>query len=82
MVEITWINILFIYVVTWSVLLFVMLPIGVQSEENVESGHSTGAPKKAYVSRKILATTVASVLVTWGIVLLLQSGIIPIRDVQ
>lgn len=81
MPPITWLNIAFIYIVTWCILIFTILPIGVKREENPEAGHSAGAPQKPDLKRKFIINTVLSALVTWGIVLLLQSGLIPLREV-
>lgn len=80
--EIGWINIAFIFVVIWSVVIFMVLPVGVQRDENPEQGHSTGAPKNTQLGMKFLATTLISILLTGVAVVLLKTGFVPIRDVE
>jgi len=61
-----WIGAIFIYMVLWWVVLFMVLPFGVRRQENPEAGHDPGAPVMPHLGRKILATTLVT-LVIWGI---------------
>jgi predicted secreted protein len=61
-----WIGSIFIFMVIWWVVLFSVLPWGVRRQENPELGHDPGAPAVPYLKRKILVTTLIT-LVLWGI---------------
>ena len=52
-----------IYFLIWWVMLFAVLPWGVQREENPEPGHDPGAPVKTHLWAKIGATTLLSAVV-------------------
>lgn len=67
-----WIGSIFIYIVLWWVVLFAVLPWGVRRQENPEPGHDPGAPALPHIGRKVIATTLIT-LVLWGIgVVLIQ----------
>jgi predicted secreted protein len=57
---------IFFYVITWWVVLFAVLPWGVQRLEAPPQGHDPGAPAVPRVKAKLLATTLVA-LVIWGI---------------
>lgn len=61
-----WIGAFFVYLVLWWVVLFAVLPWGVQRQENPEAGHDPGAPAVPHIGRKVIATTLIT-LVLWGI---------------
>ena len=61
-----WIGAFFIYIVVWWVVLFAVLPWGVQREENPELGHDPGAPAVTHLKKKLIATTLIT-FVLWGI---------------
>jgi len=58
-----------IYLVIWWIVIFMVLPWGVQpvSTEDIAKGHAPSAPKHPYMARKLLATTVLAGVI-WGIV--------------
>lgn len=63
----TWVSILAIYFVVWSLCLFVVLPFGVRSQKesgDVVSGSEAGAPVLPMLWRKVLATTMLAAVVT------------------
>jgi len=60
-----WIGSIFIYMVLWWVVLFMVLPWGVRRQENPEAGHDPGAPVTPHLGRKIIATTLVT-LVIWA----------------
>lgn len=71
-----------IYIVIWWLVIFMVLPFGVQQidEEDALQGHSAGAPKKPMLIRKLLVTTVISA-VLWGLLyLVFESGIVSFRE--
>ncbi len=62
------------YFVVWWTVLFAVLPFGVRTQHDegkVEHGTEPGAPLKAYLWQKALATTIIAAIVTllliWGI---------------
>ena len=69
------ISALAIYFVIWWLVLFAVLPFGVQSQEpeDVTLGTDRGAPREAFMLRKLLATSViagvifAAVYVFFGV---------------
>lgn len=50
---------------SWWIIFFILLPIGVQQEENPEPGHDTGAPKTPNLKRKALITTLLTLIFTF-----------------
>ena len=61
-----WLGSIFIYMVLWWVVLFMVLPWGVRRQENPEPGHDPGAPAMPHLGRKIIVTSLIT-LVIWGI---------------
>lgn len=61
----SWLTFLLVYALVWWTLFLMALPIGAEREEAPMPGHSTGAPRKTYLLRKILGTTVAAAPLTW-----------------
>lgn len=61
-----WIGSFFVYIVLWWVVLFAVLPWGVTRQENPEPGHDPGAPAVTHLKKKLIATTLVT-LVIWGI---------------
>jgi predicted secreted protein len=51
-----------IYVMIWVVLLFMVLPWGVNMPERVEKGHANSAPLNPHLGLKFLITTALSAL--------------------
>jgi predicted secreted protein len=49
-----------VYVMIWVVLLFMILPWGVNMPEKVEKGHADSAPLHPHLGLKLLITTVLS----------------------
>lgn len=51
---------IFIYFLIWWVMLFTVLPMGVERTENVDAGNDIGAPKNANLKKKLILNTVIS----------------------
>ncbi len=72
-------SIIAVYFVTWWLCLFLVLPFGIRSHaeqgEGVEPGNEPGAPWRANIGKKILITTLLSLVV---VVLLLWAMSNPI----
>lgn len=58
----------FIYFVLWWLVLFAVLPIGVQRDEAPEAGHDHGAPRSANIRQKMIWTTWINFALTSAIV--------------
>jgi predicted secreted protein len=71
--------ILGIYAVAWWIILLMVLPIGVKTAENPEEGHAVSAPTNPRLGKKMLATTLLSIPVTWFVVWLIGSGLIDVQ---
>ena len=57
-------TVIVVLVISWWLILFMLLPIGVQIETSTNPHHSTGAPKHPYIGRKLIGATVFSILLT------------------
>ena len=55
---------LVIYVIFWWLILFVTLPFGISRDKKVIHGNDPGAPKKTLLKKKILITSLASLILT------------------
>jgi len=59
------ISFIFIYIMTFWIVIFIVLPFGVKTEDNPISGNDHGAPKNSMIKKKIIITAIISfVLVT------------------
>ena len=61
-----WISAVAIYFIIWWIVLFMMLPIGVRSQvedDDITLGTEHGAPAKPRLLRKMLLTTIVSLLI-------------------
>ncbi len=73
-------TIIMVYLIAWWLVFFMVLPIGAKPSAEMAQGQSTGAPAKAHLGKKVIATTLLSVLAAYGFFLFLGSGIIPVRN--
>ncbi len=65
-----------IYIIIWWLVLFMILPFGARSKidsADVTEGHDAGAPARPMMWKKVLATTVVS-LVVFGIFYFAYTG--------
>jgi len=76
-----WFTAFVLYAITWWTVLFAVLPVGTRPvAEADEATGWRGAPARPLMGRKILATTLIS-LVLWGaMMLVIQSGWISFRS--
>lgn len=56
-----------LFVIIWWTVLFAVLPFGVRTADAPEPGHATSAPVKPMIGKKMLWTTVITV-VLWLII--------------
>lgn len=68
------------FTMIWWVVLFMVLPFGVHTGEH-EKGHDAGAPKRTYLLRKCVITTVVSLFLTWLLLYLAYSGVIDVDSI-
>ena len=55
---------LVIFIIFWWLVFFIALPFGISREKDVISGNDPGAPKKPLLKKKIIISSVASVILT------------------
>ena len=75
----SWITGLAVYLVTWWIVLFAVLPFGVRQQESPPPGFDHGAPAHPHMRLKLLATTLVSGLVWLGFYLAVREGLIDFR---
>jgi predicted secreted protein len=56
-----------VFFVIWWIMLFMVLPFGIHTDENPQKGFSTGAPKNPNLRKKFLITTILTA-VAWSII--------------
>lgn len=60
-----------IFQIIWWILFFIALPIGVQRDYDGVKGRDLGAPKKTYLKKKLLYTTLLTIVlffVSWWMI--------------
>jgi len=53
-------EIIVIFVVIWWLVLFTILPLGIQKEDKILGGNDPGAPKNPMLKKKIILTSIIS----------------------
>ena len=78
-----WPTIILVFVISWWMIFFTMLPVGVrgqhESDEEMVEGTEPGAPVKPNLLKKAGITTVLAIAFTIGFYLLEGSGVIDFR---
>jgi predicted secreted protein len=71
-----------VFVLVWWTVLFCVLPIGTRpvAEADPEAGGWRGAPARPLIGRKLIATTLVSVVVWLLVFAVVESGIVSFRD--
>jgi len=76
-------TIILVFVISWWLVFFTALPIGVkaqdESDEGVTKGTVPSAPTNPNLKKKALYTTLAAVVITIGYYFLATSGLISFR---
>ncbi len=70
----TWVTGFVLYVIVWWTVLFTMLPIGVRVPSNPEPGIATSAPERPNLGRKVIWTSLLSIVIWLLIYGLIHSG--------
>ncbi|MAI59524.1 MAG: hypothetical protein CMM92_00705 [Rickettsiales bacterium] len=55
---------LVIYLILWWLVFFVMLPFGVERDQDVSFGNDPGAPKKSLVKKKAIISSFVTLILT------------------
>ena len=55
---------LVIFVISWWLILFLVLPVGISKQKNVKFGNDPGAPNEPMVKKKFLITTIIALILT------------------
>ena len=55
---------LVIFVIFWWLILFIILPTGIDKQKNVKFGNDPGAPNDPMLKKKFLITTIAAFILT------------------
>jgi predicted secreted protein len=71
-----------VYVVSWWVVIFMVLPWGVQTidEKDIAKGHASSAPKRPRLLQKLAVTTLVAAVLWTVFYLGAESGIISFRE--
>lgn len=77
-----WFIALVVFALVWWTVLFCVLPVGVRpdTQGDLEAGGWRGAPQRPMLGRKLLWTTLISLLIWGAIVGMVESGWISFRD--
>ncbi|MFZ4761396.1 MAG: DUF1467 family protein [Alphaproteobacteria bacterium] len=73
---------LLVYFLIWWVVLFAVLPMGVERQAEVQDGNDRGAPIVANMKKKIMVTSLISLLIWSVIFTLMQTGIISFNTIN
>lgn len=69
-----------VYLVTWWIVIFAVLPWGNQPPAEVEQGHATSAPAKPRLVLKFIVTTVISAVIWVLIDQAVRHGLVSFRE--
>ena len=69
-------SIFVVFVISWWLILFMVLPFGVKPEQEPESGNMRGAPKNPNLKMKIIVTTIITIFFTIGYYFAVEKKII------
>ena len=69
-----------VYLITWWVVLFAVLPWGSAPPEHTETGHAESAPARPRLRLKFLITTGIAAVIWLAIYWTEQSGLISFRE--
>ena len=77
-----WFISLVVFALVWWTVLFCVLPVGVRPDPkgDIEEGGWRGAPEKPMLGRKLIWTTLISLVIWAAIVALVESNLISFRD--
>ena len=65
---------LVIYLILWWLVFFVMLPLGIERDQDVRFGNDPGAPKKTLIKKKAIISSFVTLILT-SIVIVIKNEI-------
>jgi len=68
-----WVTGVVVYVLTWWMVLFAILPLRVTPTDPGETGYGTGAPKRPHLRWKIALTSAIAAVIWLGVYALVRS---------
>ena len=74
-----WVTGTVVYLLTWWVVLFAILPLWVTPRAPDEAGYETGAPRRPYMWRKVALTSAVAAVLWVGIYILVREPWISFR---
>jgi predicted secreted protein len=75
-----WLTAIIVYVITWWITLFAILPLWVTPTEPGDPGHAAGAPQRPRLLLKAAITTAVASVIWLGIWLLVRSPYLSLRS--
>lgn len=66
----------FIYFLIWWLMLFTVLPLGVEKHDEQGKGYDAGAPKNAHFKKKVILNSVISFVIVLTMYILVEIGVI------
>ena len=73
-------EIIVIFVIIWWLVLFIVLPFGIERDENSIKGNDPGAPKNPNIGKKFIYTTVITSIIFVGIYYMVSIDFLNIRE--
>ena len=77
-----WATGIMVYLVTWWIVLFMVLPLGVRRVENPGRGEERGAPERPDLVRKAIITTVLAAVLWIAFYGFYQADILSFRRLE
>ena len=76
-----WVSGIAVYIVIWWLVIFMVLPWGVQpiEQSDIEKGHAASAPRRPRMLRKVALTTAISAVLWLVAYAIIESGAISLR---
>lgn len=69
----------FVFVIVWWLVLFMVLPFGVRPQTDPVPGTPASAPVRPRILLKFAITTAIALVLTGGVVWIVESGMISVR---
>jgi predicted secreted protein len=70
-----------IFILTWWMVLFMVLPWGIEMVGANDEGNLPAAPRHHNLKKKLLITSVIAIIVSMIIFMIVQSGIVDFRSI-
>ena len=75
-----WVSGIVVYTVIWWLVIFCVLPFGVEPANEQHLGHDAGAPANPRLKMKVLVTTAITTVIFIGVYLIIASPYLSFRD--